>query len=156
MHQKPTIGWREWLALPELGVERLKAKVDTGARSSSLHAFDLQIDGDEPGSWVHFSIHPMQRKSDLEVRCKARLHEHRYIRSSNGQRELRPIIRTSVVLCGERWPIDLALTSRDAMGFRMLLARQAIRGKFLVDPGRSYQCRELAPPRRKKKKVKST
>jgi len=152
MQEKRTIGWREWLGLPELGIERIKAKVDTGARSSSLHAFDLEIDEEGPFPVVHFSVHTMQRDSKTLVRCNAKLLEYRVVRSSNGHRELRPIIHTDVLLCGSRWPIDLTLTSRDQMGFRMLLGRQAIRRAFLVDPGRSFRCRELAPPRRPKKK----
>lgn len=155
MQEKRTVGWREWLALPELGVDRLKAKVDTGARSSSLHAFDVEVDGDRPGATVSFGLHPLQRSSATIVRCEAHLHEYRFIRSSNGQRERRPIIRTTILLGGQLWPIEVALTSRDAMGFRMLLGRQAIRGLFVVDPGRSYVCRELLPERKKRKK-KST
>jgi len=154
MQEKRTIGWREWLGLPELGIDRIKAKVDTGARSSSLHAFDLEVDEDGPEPVIHFSVHTMQRDSKTVVRCSAPLHEYRVVRSSNGHRERRPIIRTAVLLCGASWPIDLTLTSRDQMGFRMLLGRQAIRRAFVVDPGRSYRCRDLAPPpRRRKKKV---
>lgn len=153
MQEKRTIGWREWLGLPELGIERIKAKVDTGARSSCLHAFDLELDEDGLAPVIHFSVHTIQRNAKTVVRCSALLHEYRVVRSSNGQRERRPIIHTTVRLCGASWPIDLTLSSRDQMGFRMLLGRQAIRRAFLVDPGRSYRCRELAPPPRRKKKV---
>jgi len=98
MQEKRTIGWREWLGLPELGIDRIKAKVDTGARSSSLHAFDLEVDEDGPEPVIHFSVHTMQRDSKTVVRCSAPLHEYRVVRSSNGHRERRPIIRTAVLL----------------------------------------------------------
>ncbi|MGB8331741.1 MAG: RimK/LysX family protein [Polyangiales bacterium] len=152
MHDVSTIGWREWLALPDLGIGRIKAKVDTGARSSSLHAFEVEVTGEGKHPWVHFKVHPIQRDSVTIVQCRARLYEYRYVKSSSGHRELRPIIRTRLLLEGGTWPIELTLTSRDEMGFRMLLGREAIRGRFVVDPNRSYRCRGLVPRRHKKRK----
>lgn len=152
MQELSTIGWREWLALPDLGIGRIKAKVDTGARSSSLHAFEVEVTGEGKHPWIHFKVHPIQRDSVTIVQCKARLHEYRYVKSSSGHRELRPIIRTAILLEDETWPIELTLTSRDEMGFRMLLGREAIRGRFVVDPNRSYRCRGLVPRRHKKRK----
>lgn len=143
------IGWREWVALPELGISRIKAKVDTGARSSSLHAYDIEVFSRGRRDYVRFVVHPVQRETKTTVHCIAELYEHRHVRSSSGHREYRPIIRTSLELGGERWPIDLTLTTRDAMGFRMLLGREAIRGRFVVEPGRSYLCRQLVPRRKK-------
>lgn len=146
-----TIGWREWLALPELGIARIKAKVDTGARSSSLHAYDIEVFTRGKRDFVRFVVHPVQRETKTTVRCVAELHEHRHVKSSSGHREYRPIIRTAVELGGEIWPIDVTLTTRDEMGFRMLLGREAIRKRFLVDSGRSYLFRELVPKRKKRK-----
>lgn len=146
------IGWREWVALPDLGISRIKAKVDTGARSSSLHAYDIEVFSKGRRDFVRFVVHPVQRETTTTIHCIAELHEHRHVKSSSGHREYRPIVRTSLELGGERWPIDLTLTTRDAMGFRMLLGREAIRERFLVDPGGSYKYRELVPKRKKAKK----
>lgn len=148
------IGWREWVGLPELDISRVKAKVDTGARSSSLHAYDIEVFSRGRRDFVRFVVHPVQRETKTTAHCVAELHEHRHVKSSSGHREYRPIIRTSLELAGERWLIDLTLTTRDTMGFRMLLGREAIRGRFLVNPGRSYLCRELVPKRKKGKKGK--
>jgi hypothetical protein len=148
----PTIGWREWLALPDLGIGRIKAKVDTGARSSSLHAFEVEVLGEGKHPLVRFKVHPIQRDSVTIVQCTARLHEYRQITSSSGHRELRPIVKTTILLAEGTWPIELTLSSRDEMGFRMLLGREAIRGRFVVDPNRSYLCRELVPKRHKRRK----
>lgn len=134
----PKIGWREWLALPSLGVERIKAKVDTGARTSSIHAFELepfQVEGDP---WVRFSIHPHQRSEKGEVRVEARLHDQRMVRPSTGRANERAVIKVPVVLGVVTWEIEITLVRRDMMGFRMLLGRQAVRRRFLIDPGRSY------------------
>lgn len=136
------IGWREWVGLPDLGVETVKAKVDTGARTSSLHAFRARLferDGEE---WVRFEIHPHQRSAREARQVERPVVDHRTVRSSNGQVQQRPVIRTVVELHGRRWPIDVTLTNRDEMGFRMLLGRAAIRRRFLVDPARSF----TAPP----------
>ena len=135
----PVIGWREWLALPELGVDSIKAKVDTGARTSSLHAFD--VTETTVGGIVHvrFTIHPAQRRAEPSISVELPLVAKRRVRDSGGRTELRPVIETTVGLLGEEWPIEITLTRRDAMGFRMLLGRQAIRGRFLVDPGRSFR-----------------
>lgn len=153
MSELRIIGWREWVTLPELDIPRIKAKVDTGARSSSLHAYDIEIFSRGRRNYVRFVVHPVQRETKTTVYCVAELHEHRHVKSSSGHREYRPIIRTMVGLGGDRWPIDLTLTTRDSMGFRMLLGREAIRGRFLVEPGRSYLCRELIPRRKKGREV---
>ena len=126
------------IQLPDLGIKRIKAKVDTGARSSAIHVFDLEEFEKEGSLWVRFKLHPRQRKA-LPVReCETKLLEYRKIRSSSGFMAKRPVIETSVTLLGLNWRIELSLANRDQMGFRMLLGRQAIRQKFLVDASRSY------------------
>ena len=132
------MGWREWLSLPSLGVRAVKAKVDTGARSSCLHAYDLREVRRHEHVWLVFKVHPLQRNDRRIVECEAKLLEYRQVTSSNGRREVRPVIRTDIELGDLRWQIELTLTRRDAMGFRMLLGREAIRGRFMVDPGRSF------------------
>jgi len=128
------IGWREWVSLPELGVPWIKAKVDTGAKSSSVHAWDIELDDDV----VRFNLHPLQDDESIVIAAVARLVEHREVRSSNGEVDVRPVIRTPAVVRGQRFDIELSLTSRDEMGFRMLLGRSAMRRRFIVDPGKSF------------------
>ena len=135
---RPVIGWREWVTLPELGNVVTKAKVDTGARSSALHAFDLerfQRDGED---WVRFAIHPLQRRTTPSVPVEARIVDERPVTSSSGRTQRRPVIATPITLDDTTWPIEITLTRRDEMGFRMLLGRQAIRKRYVVDPGRSF------------------
>ncbi|WP_347239338.1 RimK/LysX family protein [Phormidium sp. FACHB-1136] len=132
------IGWREWVALPHLGVQAIKAKVDTGARSSALHAFDLEHFDRHGVAMVRFQAHPIQRDDRHIVIAEAVLLEERLVRNSGGQEELRPVIQTPVQVGGHIWPIELTLTNRDVMGFRLLLGRQAVRRRYLVDPEHSY------------------
>lgn len=132
------VGWREWIALPDLGVERIKAKVDTGARSSALHAFGMERFRRGEESWIRFIVHPNQKNSKDEIRAEARVIDERKVKSSSGQETLRPVIHTTLRWFGEDRTIELTLTRRDAMGFRLLLGREALRGRNLVDPGRSY------------------
>jgi hypothetical protein len=134
----PLIGWREWVGLPELGVPRIKAKIDTGARTASLHAFG--IDSFEKGGapYVRFAVHPRQRDDALEIWVEVPVVEYRLIRSSNGLEARRPVIETAVKLGKRTWQTEITLADRDAMGFRMLLGRHSIRQRYLVDPGRSY------------------
>lgn len=151
--QLPVIGWREWICLPELGVEGIKAKVDSGARSSSLHAFGVQEFERAGQTWVRFQIHPVQRRSTPVVTAEAAVLEYRSVRSSSGKASLRPVIITAITLLGQTWPIELTLARRDEMGFRMLLGREAFRGRFLVDAGKSYYGGR--PPSAKKTKPTS-
>ncbi len=132
------IGWREWLALPQLQVPCVKAKIDTGARSSALHAYDLELFRRQGKAMVRFIVHPYQRNVVQTIQAEAELLDERQVRNSGGHTECRPVIQTLVRLGTQEWPIELTLTRRDAMGFRMLLGRQAVRQRFLVDPGRSY------------------
>lgn len=133
------LGWREWASLPDLGVAAIKVKLDTGARTSSLHAFDLIQFQDDGRSMVRFEIHPVQRSAEDTVTVEAEVLDERWVRNSGGQRELRPVIETTLGIGQRSWPIELTLTRRDEMGFRMLLGRQALKKKALVDPGRSFR-----------------
>ena len=144
----PIIGWREWVSLPDLGIGPIKVKVDSGARSSSLHAFELETFDRDGQQWVRFKVQPVQRSIEKTMEVEAQVLEFRVVRSSSGIAEKRPVIITTVELLGDRWPVELTLAGRDQMGFRMLLGREAFRGRFLVDGGRSYYG---GKPKRKKK-----
>jgi hypothetical protein len=148
-----TIGWREWVALPELGIAQLKAKVDTGARTSALHAFTVETFRHEDDTeWVRFGVHPDQRSTETELFCEAPVLDKRKVRDSGGHQEERFVIETEIVLGSERLRVELTLTARDDMLFRMLLGRTAMRRRFVVDPSRSYL---LGKKKRKKKQRKS-
>ncbi len=134
----PISGWREWVALPGISIRSIKAKIDSGARSSCLHAFDISMFDRDAVEWVRFAVHPIQRNDAKVVWCEARVHDRRLVRSSNGEVSERIVIRTTLRIFGRTWPIDLTLHNRDAMGFRMLIGREAVRGRFLVDSGGSY------------------
>jgi hypothetical protein len=136
-----TVGWREWVALPELGVPRIKAKVDTGARSSALHAHDVRFVRKGGRRYVRFKLFPDQKDDRTFVESRALWVEERKVRSSSGVESLRPVVRTVLELGGRHWPIEITLTRRDAMGFRLLLGRTALRGRCLVDPGASFLTR---------------
>lgn len=138
-----TIGWREWATLPKLGVNRIKAKIDTGARTSALHAFDLEYFEDLPGLMVRFKTHPLQRDTRFTVEAIAPVLEQRKIRHSDGQTQERPVIVTPISFGQQPWAIELTLTNRDVMGFRLLLGRTALRQRFVVDPGGSYLMSEF-------------
>ena len=132
------IGWREFAALPDLDISRIKIKIDTGARSSALHAFNIRERSQDGKRIVRFQVHPQQRDSQTTVTTEAELLEYRQIRNSGGKAQLRPVIKTNILVGTEIWPIELSLTDRDVMGFRMLLGRQGVRNKFLVNPGKSF------------------
>lgn len=132
------IGWREWVALPELGIDKIKAKIDTGARTSSLHAFDIKEYKKGRISYVTFKVHPKQRESFYTIKTHSHLIEKRRVKDSGGTVTLRPVILTNIVLGRHLWQIELTLINRDAMGFRMLLGRQAVKQRFLVNPGKSF------------------
>ncbi len=133
------IGWREWIHLPDLlDGGWIKAKVDTGARTSALHAWDVERFDRDGTTWLRFSLHPRQHDDELVVQAEAPLIEEREVRSSNGEVELRPVVETTLALGGQRYAIELTLTKRDQMGFRMLLGRTGMARHLVVDPGSSY------------------
>lgn len=142
--KRAAAGWREWVALPELGIPAIKAKLDTGARSSALHAFDVRRGVDPDGDFVEFAVHPLQRDVRRTVHARARLLGERWVRSSTGRLTLRAVIETPLVMGDRWWPIELTLVRRDLMGFRMLLGRQALRRRLVVNPGRSWLAGEPA------------
>jgi len=148
--EKTTFGWREWANLPALGLKNIKAKVDTGARTSALHAFEVRPFEDSGRRRVEFKIHPNQREIDTVITCEAEVIDERVVRDSGGNIEKRWVIETPVTIGEFTWPIELTLTSRDDMLFRMLLGRTAMRGWVSVDPSRSY----LVGKKRRKKKTK--
>lgn len=142
---KDAIGWREWLTLPQLGIPAIKAKIDTGARTSALHTFSLEEFTDAGRRMVRFGIHPLQKRHDIALFCEAPVLERRRVKDSGGHVEKRYVIATNVALKNELWQIHITLTNRDAMLFRMLLGRTAIERRFVVDPSRSYTAgRKLA------------
>ncbi|WP_296831165.1 ATP-dependent zinc protease [Thiomicrospira sp.] len=139
---KPTLGWREWVALPGLGIKALKCKVDTGARTSALHAFSVEPFERDGQDWIRFGVHPHQQELEIEVWCEALVKDKRVVTDSGGNKTERYFIETELVLGDQRFMIDLSLTSRDTMRFRMLLGRVAMETRFVVDVSRSY-CQRL-------------
>jgi hypothetical protein len=129
----PVIGWKEWVSLPELEVPRILCKVDTGARTSALHAFYVEDFYEGDRHRVRFGLHPKQGKSETEIDCVADVFDVRNVTDSGGHTESRFVIRTPVVIGNDSWPIEITLTNRDTMQFRMLLGRTAIVDNFLVD-----------------------
>ena len=132
------IGWREWLSLPQLGIPHIKAKVDTGARTSALHACFVEPYRAQGIRMVRFGIHPLQRRTDIIIECTAMVRDRRKVTDSGGHREKRYVIETLATLGDVTWPLELTLTNRDSMRFRMLLGRTAIEDRFVVNPSASY------------------
>ncbi|MCB1246799.1 MAG: ATP-dependent zinc protease [Acidimicrobiia bacterium] len=132
------IGWREWIVLPDLCPTPIKVKVDTGARTSALHAFRLRVNDNGGQPYATFEIHPHQRSREDSVRVRADVIGYKRVRSSNGKAERRPVIVTTARMGDREWPIEVTLTRRQEMGYRMLLGRSAMRQAFTVNPGRSF------------------
>lgn len=141
MTKKIIVGWREMLALPELGIEQIKAKVDTGARSSCLHTFKIEPFNKEDELWVRFWIHPIQKNDDFVQVCEAQVIDQRTVKDSGGHEEQRYVISTMLRFNGEEWPIEVTLTNRENMLFRMLLGRTAMNDRIIVDRSYRFGCR---------------
>jgi hypothetical protein len=137
-HLTSVAGWREWVSLPDLGVEWIKAKLDTGARTSALHAFDLEELERDGQRWVRFSIHPWQRSAADAVTAELPVHDVRRVKSSSGHVQERYVVLVAVRIGLRKITTEVTLTRRDAMGFRLLIGREALRQGYVVDPGRSY------------------
>lgn len=133
------VGWREWVSLPALGIDVIKAKFDTGAKTSALHAWDQEFYEVDELPWVRFCAHPLEHDDDTVVRCTAPITDYRWVTNSGGKRERRYVITTLLSVSGETWEIELTLTNRDNMGFRMLVGREAMRGRLVVDPAQSFR-----------------
>ena len=136
--QLPFIGWREWLILPELNISMIKVKVDTGARTSALHAFWVKAYKKNHQQRIKFAIHPNQYNTNEVVECDALVKDRRMVTDSGGHKQSRYVIETSVCLGPHTFVADLTLTDRDTLRFRMLLGRTAINGRFLVDSNAAY------------------
>ena len=139
MNQKLiTVGWREWILLPSLELPLIKAKIDTGARTSCLHAFTIKEFTLDDKKWIRFGIHPHQDNTETEVFCEAKVIDERIISDSGGHKEKRYVISTEILLKNQRWTIEITLTNRDNMRFRMLLGRTAMEQKIIVNPSESF------------------
>ena len=136
--KKPLLGWREWLSFPNLDIPHIKCKVDTGARTSCLHAFYVEPFERDGHSWVRFGIHPRQNDASEQIHCEAPVKDQRIVRDSGGHEEYRYVIETEIAIGEHSHRAEVTLTDRDSMKFRVLLGRTAIRGKYLVDSSRSY------------------
>lgn len=133
------VGWREWVSLPVLGIELIKAKFDTGAKTSALHAWNQEVYVVDGRRWVRFDAHPVRKDDGTKVSCVAPLADCRWVTNSGGSRERRNVIITSLSVGNKTWNIELTLANRDQMGFRMLVGREAMRGRLIVDPKGSYR-----------------
>ena len=137
-HSNTLIGWREWARLPANGIDWIKAKIDTGARTSSLHAYDIEEFTRGGRDWVRFRIRPWQESLDDITEVELRVHDRRVIRSSSGHSEDRIVVRMRIELAGRAVKAEVTLTNRDEMGFRMLIGREALRQGFRIDPAKSF------------------
>ena len=137
-HSNTLTGWREWVSLPDLGVDWLKAKIDTGARTSSLHAFDVHEFQREGEDWVRFRVKPWQDSQEDAVVVETPVHDRRHVRSSSGHAQERLVVKLLIRLVDREVLAEVTLSNRDEMGFRMLIGREALRHGYSVDPARSF------------------
>ena len=136
--QKPILGWREWVALPELNLGHIKAKIDTGARSSALHAYVIDPYRKGGERWIMFAIHPIQKQCDVSIECHAPIKDRRLVSDSGGHKQHRYVIETQLILGHSKITAEVTLTNRDSMLFRMLIGRTAMDSRFIIDPSASY------------------
>ena len=136
--EKIVVGWREWVALPDLGLVAVKAKIDTGAKTSTLHTFEQKLFIKDGIEYVRFGMHPHQERKRQKVYCEAPVFDKRIITDSGGHKENRLVIKTEMYIGEHHWPIELTLTNRETMTYRMLIGRAAMVKKFLVNPSRSF------------------
>lgn len=154
VHEPTLVGWREWLAFPDWGIPAVKVKIDTGARTSALHVDELEIVERDGHRVAAFTVHPWQRSERDGVAVCVPLVDEREVTSSSGDASTRPVVMAVIDLDGAPHEIELTLTRRDDMGFRMLLGRRAMDGRYLVDPSHSYLTGrpDLVTRRRNRKK----
>lgn len=133
-----TVGWREWLALPDLSIPAIKAKIDTGARTSALHTYFVEEYLENSTPMVRFGIHPVQKREDVEVIYRIKIFDRRVVTDSGGHEEERIVIKTPVKIAEQQWDVEITLTNRENMYFRMLLGRTAMKGKMVIDPAKSF------------------
>lgn len=137
MKEKTIIGRSEWCAFPDLHVAAIKARVDSGAKTSSIHAFNIETFERDDAPWVRFEVHPLVNDLDITIVCEQAVADKRLVKSSSGEAESRYVIRTPIQLAGKVWEVDLTLSNRDSMGHRMLLGREAMNGRLIIDPSLS-------------------
>lgn len=136
--QKIIVGCEEWCSFQTLGIPAVKARVDSGAKTSSIHALNIQTFKRDNNPWVSFEVHPLQQNRKTTIRCEAPIIDRRSVKSSSGESEKRYVIQASMTLGQLEWDIELTLTNRDSMGYRMLLGREAMQYRMLVDPASSF------------------
>lgn len=139
---KSMLGWREWIALPDLNIERILAKVDTGAKTCALHTFYIEEFDKDGDSWLRFGVHPEQDSTQIVIHCEAIEKDRREVTDSGGHKEMRYVIEPTLRIGEVEFKAEITLTNRDNMTYRILLGRNALSRRFLVDPSRSYLLKE--------------
>jgi ribosomal protein S6--L-glutamate ligase len=137
------VGWKEWVSLPDLNLPAIKAKIDTGAATSSIHAHNIRYAEKEESTYVEYEVHPIQKNKKLIIYCTSPLLTKRKVKSSSGKQQVRPVVLTTIKVGNFSWIIELNLTNRDSMGMRMLIGREALYGKILVNPSSKFLHRRL-------------